>query len=67
MAGNTLRPGRDRGRLAPGAAELLVPVMEGTQQFVTACARTPREGVLEQPLKRRVPLRLLPRRQVRFS
>ena len=59
MASSASRPWRDCGRLAPGAAELLVPIMQSVQQFVAACAGTPREGVLEQPLERGVPVRLL--------
>ena len=62
MARSASGPWRNRGRLAPGAAELLVPIMQSIQQFVAAGARTPRDGVLEQPLERGVPVRFLLRR-----
>ena len=53
------RAGRKRWRLAPGAAELCVPIMQSSQQFVAACAGPPRQGILQQPLEGSVAVRLL--------
>lgn len=56
------RARRNRGRLAPGAAELFVPIMQRTHQFIAACAGPPCQRVLQQLLGRGVAMRLFLRR-----